>query len=47
MEEHEGTIQVKSRLKRGTTVTLYFPKDRRRKIRRELISPEVAGGVDQ
>ena len=47
MEEHGGTIQVESRLKRGTTVTLYFPKDRRRKIRRELISPEVAGGVNQ
>ncbi len=42
MEEHQGKIQVESRLKRGTTVTLYFPKDRRRKVRRELISPEAA-----
>jgi PAS domain S-box-containing protein len=42
MEEHGGTIQVKSRLKRGTVISLHFPKDRRRKIRRELISPEAA-----
>jgi len=41
VEEHGGTIQVESRLKRGTTVTLTFPRDRRRKIRRELISPEA------
>ncbi len=41
MEEHRGEIQVKSRLKRGTTITLTFPKDRRRKVRRELISPEA------
>jgi PAS domain S-box-containing protein len=41
MEEHRGEIQVESRLKKGTTVTLIFPKDRRRKVRRELISPEA------
>jgi len=41
MEEHGGMIQVKSQWKRGTTVTLYFPKDRRRRIRREWISPEA------
>ena len=41
VEEHGGTIQVESRLKKGTTVTLTFPRDRRRKIRRELISPEA------
>jgi signal transduction histidine kinase len=41
MEEHRGEIQVESRLKRGTTITLTFPKDRRRKVRRELISPEA------
>jgi PAS domain S-box-containing protein len=41
IEEHGGTIQVESRLKRGTTITLTFPKDRRRKIRRELISPDT------
>jgi len=41
MEEHRGRIRVDSRLHKGTTVTLYFPKDRRRKVRRELLSPEV------
>jgi PAS domain S-box-containing protein len=41
IEQHGGTIQVESRLRRGTTITLTFPKDRRRKIRRELISPEA------
>ena len=42
MEEHGGRIQVESRLKRGTTVTLHFPKDRRRRIRREMLSPEAS-----
>jgi signal transduction histidine kinase len=37
VEEQGGSIQVESRLKRGTTVTLTFPKDRRRKVRQELI----------
>lgn len=41
VEEHGGTIRVESRLKKGTTITLTFPKDRRRKVRRELISPET------
>lgn len=41
MEEHRGRIRVDSRLKKGTTVTLYFPKDRRRKVRREVVSPEA------
>jgi len=41
MEEHRGEIQVESRSKRGTTITLTFPKDRRRKVRRELISPNT------
>jgi signal transduction histidine kinase len=41
MEEHGGEIRVESHLKRGTAVTLTFPKDRRRKIRRELISPDT------
>ena len=41
MEEHKGEVQVGSRIKRGTTVTLIFPKDRRRKVRRELIAPEA------
>jgi signal transduction histidine kinase len=39
MEEHGGEILVESGFRKGTTVTLVFPKDRRRKIRRELISP--------
>jgi PAS domain S-box-containing protein len=38
VEEQGGNIQVESRLKRGTMMTLTFPKDRRRKIRQELIS---------
>ncbi len=42
MEEHGGRIEVNSRLKGGTTVTLIFSKDRRRKIRRELLSPEAS-----
>ncbi len=40
VEEQGGCIQVKSRLKRGTTITLSFPKDRRRILRRERIAPE-------
>jgi PAS domain S-box-containing protein len=39
VEEQGGGIEVVSRLKRGTTVTLTFPKDRRRILRRERISP--------
>jgi PAS domain S-box-containing protein len=39
LEIHGGEIQVKSQLKKGTTVTLYFPRDRRRKVRREFLSP--------
>jgi PAS domain S-box-containing protein len=41
VEEHGGRIQIESRLRRGTTVVLTFSKDRRRKIRREFISPEA------
>lgn len=40
--EHGGKIQVESRLNAGTTVRLYLPKDRRRKIRRESISQDAA-----
>ena len=36
-----GDIQVESRLRRGTTITLTFQKDRRRIVRRGLISPEA------
>jgi PAS domain S-box-containing protein len=39
IENHGGDIQVESRFRKGTTVTLYFPRDRRRKVRREFISP--------
>jgi signal transduction histidine kinase len=38
LEEHGGRIRVESRLKSGTTATLTFPRDRRRRVRRELIS---------
>ena len=41
MEEHGGRVRVESQWRRGTTITLNFPKDRRRKVRREFISPEV------
>jgi PAS domain S-box-containing protein len=46
MWEHGGKTRVESHLKKGTTVTLYFPKDRRRRVRRELISPEATGRGD-
>jgi len=42
IEEHGGTVRVNSILNRGTTVTLTFPKDRRRKVRQEWLSPEAA-----
>jgi PAS domain S-box-containing protein len=41
VEDQGGTIQVESRLKRGTTITITFPKDRRRIVRREKIFPEA------
>jgi PAS domain S-box-containing protein len=41
VEENMGNIQVESRSKKGTTVTIVFPKDRRRKVRRESIIPEL------
>ena len=40
MWEHGGKTRVESHPGKGTAVTLYFPKDRRRRVRRELISPE-------
>ena len=43
VEEQGGNIRVQSRLKKGTTITLTFPKDRRRIVRREQISPEGMG----
>ena len=41
MREHGGKVKVESQLRKGTKVTLYLPKDRRRKVRRELLAPEV------
>ena len=41
MKEHGGKVKVESQLRKGTKVTLYLPKDRRRKVRRELIAPEA------
>jgi signal transduction histidine kinase len=43
VEEQGGNIRVESRLKKGTTITLTFPKDRRRRLRREQISPGAMG----
>lgn len=42
VDEQGGNIEVESRLGKGTKVILHFPKDRRRKIRRQWLSPEVA-----
>jgi signal transduction histidine kinase len=46
MKEHAGKIRVESQTGKGTRVTLYLPKDRRRKVRRELISPEAVKKED-
>jgi PAS domain S-box-containing protein len=46
MREHGGKVKVESQLRRGTKVTLYLPKDRRRKVRRELIAPEAGKSED-
>jgi len=40
VEQQGGNIRVESRLKKGTTVTLTFAKDRRRILRREQLSSE-------
>ena len=42
VEEQGGSIRVESLLKKGTTITLIFAKDRRRMLRREKLSPEGA-----
>jgi PAS domain S-box-containing protein len=41
VEEQGGEVQAESRLGKGTKITLLFPKDRRRKVRREWLSPEL------
>ena len=46
MREHGGKVKVESQLRKGTKVTLYLPKDRRRKVRRELIAPEAGESQD-
>ncbi len=42
VQEQGGSVAVQSRLGKGTRVILNFPKDRRRKIRREWLSEEAA-----
>jgi PAS domain S-box-containing protein len=39
--EQGGSIRVESRLRKGTAITLTFPKDRRRLIRQEQFSPDT------
>src|SRR5512135_3288445 len=41
VEEQGGSIRVDSHLRKGTTITLSFPKDRRRRIRQEQLSAET------
>jgi signal transduction histidine kinase len=41
VEEQGGKIWVESELGRWTAITISFPRDRRRQVRRELISPEA------
>ncbi len=41
VEEQGGEIRVQSELGKGTAITISFPRDRRRQVRRELISPEA------
>jgi len=43
VEEQGGSIRVESRLRKGTTITLIFEKDRRRILRREQLSPKGMG----
>ncbi len=43
VEEQGGSIRVESRLRKGTTITLIFAKDRRRILRREQLSQEGMG----
>jgi two-component system sensor histidine kinase AtoS len=43
VEDQGGSIHVESRLKKGTTITLTFPKDRRRQLRREQLFPKAMG----
>jgi PAS domain S-box-containing protein len=47
VEEEGGRIHLESHVKKWTATTLIFPKDRRRKLRQELISLEPPGKGDQ
>ena len=46
MKELGGKMKVESQVRKGTKVSLYLPKDRRRRVRRELIAPEAGGSED-
>ena len=46
VEKHGGKIEAESRPGKGTTISLSFPKDRHRRVRREWISPEVTQRID-
>jgi PAS domain S-box-containing protein len=41
VEEQGGKIWAESELGKGTVIKISFPRDRRRQVRRELISPEA------
>ena len=41
VEEQAGKIWVESELGKWTAITISFPRERRRQVRRELISPEA------
>ncbi len=41
VEDQGGSIRVESHLRKGTTITLSLPKDRRRRIRQEQFSTET------
>jgi len=43
VEDQGGSIHVESHFKKGTTITLTFQKDRRRKLRREQLFPKAMG----
>jgi PAS domain S-box-containing protein len=46
VEEQGGKIWAESELGKWTVITISFPRDRRRQVRRELISPDAIGWRD-
>jgi len=46
VEAQGGSIRVESRLRKGTMITLTFPRDRRRLLRQEQISPEAGDRIN-